>query len=410
MIDPSKPPVGSNLELPTLRALVEPYPQLVAGTPTGWSFTRASRTFQAQLLDDARRAALALPRGRRSARSRRRRSCTAAATASPSVAASRCQSAAPRRCGSRPAAERPGSPSPCRPASARPRLVPSAEAPLSAQRAPATDSSAASSPSSSGRTEADPHERAAVRRVARLDEPAVRLGGLAHDREAESRAGLRARVPGAVEAVEHEREILLVEARAVVADRQRAVRERRPRSAPSGGLHLHRVVEQVGDGARDPVGLATHERRLDRRAGSAGWGARRRARSSACETIWSRRTSPSSPLGFEPRASSTTSPTSAVSSSSSSIMSARSAARSSGESSDSSRISCRFARIEAIGVRSSCEASATRLRCDADRLLERVERRVERPAEAGELVVPADVEAARARSARGWRRSPRSGA
>ncbi len=46
VIDPSKPPVGSNLELPTLRALVEPYPQLVAGTPTGWSFTRASRTFR----------------------------------------------------------------------------------------------------------------------------------------------------------------------------------------------------------------------------------------------------------------------------------------------------------------------------------------------------------------------------
>jgi len=46
VIDPSKPPVGSNLELPTLRALVEPYPKVIAGTPTGWSFTRASRTFR----------------------------------------------------------------------------------------------------------------------------------------------------------------------------------------------------------------------------------------------------------------------------------------------------------------------------------------------------------------------------
>ena len=46
VIDPSRPPGGSNLELPTLRALVEPYPQVVAGTPTGWSFTRAARTFR----------------------------------------------------------------------------------------------------------------------------------------------------------------------------------------------------------------------------------------------------------------------------------------------------------------------------------------------------------------------------
>jgi endoglycosylceramidase len=46
VIDPSKRPSGSNLVLPTLRALVEPYPQLIAGTPTAWSFTRASRTFR----------------------------------------------------------------------------------------------------------------------------------------------------------------------------------------------------------------------------------------------------------------------------------------------------------------------------------------------------------------------------
>jgi endoglycosylceramidase len=46
VIDPSKPPVGSNLELSTLRALVEPYPQVIAGTPRAWSFARASRTFR----------------------------------------------------------------------------------------------------------------------------------------------------------------------------------------------------------------------------------------------------------------------------------------------------------------------------------------------------------------------------
>jgi endoglycosylceramidase len=45
VIDPAKPPVGSNLETATLRALVEPYPQVVAGTPESWGFTRSTRTF-----------------------------------------------------------------------------------------------------------------------------------------------------------------------------------------------------------------------------------------------------------------------------------------------------------------------------------------------------------------------------
>jgi len=43
--DPSKPPSGSNLVLGTLRALVEPYPQVIAGMPLGWSFDRGSRVF-----------------------------------------------------------------------------------------------------------------------------------------------------------------------------------------------------------------------------------------------------------------------------------------------------------------------------------------------------------------------------
>ncbi len=46
VLDPSKPPTGANLVMGTLRALVEPYPQLIAGTPTGWSFDRASSTFR----------------------------------------------------------------------------------------------------------------------------------------------------------------------------------------------------------------------------------------------------------------------------------------------------------------------------------------------------------------------------
>jgi endoglycosylceramidase len=43
--DPAKPPVGSNLVEPTLHALVEPYPQVVSGTPSSWGFDPATRTF-----------------------------------------------------------------------------------------------------------------------------------------------------------------------------------------------------------------------------------------------------------------------------------------------------------------------------------------------------------------------------
>ena len=45
VIDPAKTPTGTNLESATLRALVEPYPQVVAGTPEAWGFTRSTRTF-----------------------------------------------------------------------------------------------------------------------------------------------------------------------------------------------------------------------------------------------------------------------------------------------------------------------------------------------------------------------------
>lgn len=43
--DPAKPPVGENLKAAKLDVLVRPYPQLVAGTPTGWSFDEASKRF-----------------------------------------------------------------------------------------------------------------------------------------------------------------------------------------------------------------------------------------------------------------------------------------------------------------------------------------------------------------------------
>ena len=45
VIDPRKPPRGSNLQLPTLKFLVEPYPQLVSGTPQSWGFDSSTKTF-----------------------------------------------------------------------------------------------------------------------------------------------------------------------------------------------------------------------------------------------------------------------------------------------------------------------------------------------------------------------------
>jgi endoglycosylceramidase len=45
VLDPRKPPTGANLNLPTLRILVEPYPQLVSGTPSSWGFASATKTF-----------------------------------------------------------------------------------------------------------------------------------------------------------------------------------------------------------------------------------------------------------------------------------------------------------------------------------------------------------------------------
>jgi endoglycosylceramidase len=45
VLDPHKPPAGPNLVAPTLHALVEPYPQVVAGTPQSWAYDRATATF-----------------------------------------------------------------------------------------------------------------------------------------------------------------------------------------------------------------------------------------------------------------------------------------------------------------------------------------------------------------------------
>src|SRR4029077_526995 len=43
--DASKPPSGENLDSGTLESLVEPYPQVVSGTPLSCGFDRETRTF-----------------------------------------------------------------------------------------------------------------------------------------------------------------------------------------------------------------------------------------------------------------------------------------------------------------------------------------------------------------------------
>jgi endoglycosylceramidase len=57
--DFTKPPTPDNLRMGTLRAIVRPYPRLVAGTPRRWRYDRATRRFQAlwsTRLPDGRRA------------------------------------------------------------------------------------------------------------------------------------------------------------------------------------------------------------------------------------------------------------------------------------------------------------------------------------------------------------------
>ncbi len=95
-----------------------------------------------------------------------------------------------------------------------------------------------------GGTEVDRHQRPAARGVGGGRGAVVRLGGLAHDRQPEPRAGRGARGPRPVEAVEHERQVRLLKAPAVVAHREAAVAQPHldliALPAP-----LHRVVEQI---------------------------------------------------------------------------------------------------------------------------------------------------------------------
>lgn len=43
--DPTKPPVGDNVNTGNLLTLASPYPQMVSGTPMSWSFSNGTFTF-----------------------------------------------------------------------------------------------------------------------------------------------------------------------------------------------------------------------------------------------------------------------------------------------------------------------------------------------------------------------------
>jgi endoglycosylceramidase len=45
VVDPNQPPTGANVKQPKLDVLAEPYPQVVAGTPTSYGFDEATRRF-----------------------------------------------------------------------------------------------------------------------------------------------------------------------------------------------------------------------------------------------------------------------------------------------------------------------------------------------------------------------------
>src|ERR1044071_10495083 len=61
VIDPRKPPRGKNVKRAKLRVLDRPYPQVVSGTPEGWSFEPDTGAFDLSY-------STVLPRGKRAAR------------------------------------------------------------------------------------------------------------------------------------------------------------------------------------------------------------------------------------------------------------------------------------------------------------------------------------------------------
>src|SRR5207237_8327891 len=113
-----------------------------------------------------------------------------------------------------------------------------------------------------GAGEAEPKQGAAARRILGGDASAVSLGDLAHDCEAEPRARERARVGRAVEAVEHVLAVLGSDAGTVIADAKLAPRQSHL-DARAGRRPLAGVLEQVPDGALEPLGDALDRGRLD---------------------------------------------------------------------------------------------------------------------------------------------------
>ena len=110
--------------------------------------------------------------------------------------------------------------------------------------------------------EAEPYDRAAVSRRSRPRPAAVRLGDLAHDREAEPRAGHRAGIGRAVEAVEDERPVLVGEPWPVIAHAQLAAVRARPRPSRRPRSTCRR--SRAGSRRRAPSGRGSRRRRSAR--------------------------------------------------------------------------------------------------------------------------------------------------
>ena len=212
----------------------------------------------------------------------------------------------------------------------------------------------------------EPQERAAARRRLGAHGPAVPLGDVAHDRQAEAGAGApacrgRRGRSGRRRAGGRSGAIPGPWSRTVSSPSRSATSTVAARRAP-----LRRVVEQVGDRAVEPRRArrsTTHGSSsvVERHRGRVPL---RRARRRPPTSSSSRSGSSGSPVGSPSRASSTRSPTSSPSSSSCATRSraqalavGRRAARR-GEPSTS-----RLVRSDVSGVRSSCEASATSWRC-----------------------------------------------
>ena len=169
----------------------------------------------------------------------------------------------------------------------------------------------------------------------------------------------------AVEAIEHQRQVVRREARAVVAHLHAAAAcsdlDDAVGRAPRRG-----IVQQVGQGALEPARLALDHGRGARRARSAARGRGGAPGPTACSASTARSTATNASSTSTPCASDTTSFTRSVSSASWAETSPTSSRRSAADRRWLERSSTsRLVRALVSGVRSSCEASATSRRCEA---------------------------------------------